>query len=136
MLASQIVYAWRRSIMARDLGLLRIDRLIAQDVPQRRASETAELTDLSDAECTLTVELRNFFRERIADSLKTAAYDVNLLSESESPMPQLITRQLAEREADFIELSCSAARHLYQCQDWNNPAGLLIIAQGTIEQVP
>lgn len=76
-----------------DLGTLAIDKLIVHEVPAKRAGEEDGAPILSEVESTLTPDLRNYFRERIAKSLLQAPFEVVLSSES-SAVPALVQDQL------------------------------------------
>jgi len=57
--------------MARDLGRLRIERLIVHEIPRRMAGATGALA-LSQIDSPLTQELKNYFKEKISGSLTSA----------------------------------------------------------------
>jgi hypothetical protein len=122
--------------MGRDLGRLRIDTVIVHEVPHRLASGTDGEPVLSEIQSPLTQGVRNFFRERIARSLGTSAYDVQLDPMTASPVPALISDAVGAKSSGFVSVSQEMARHLYLCQKGPNPGGLLTVCEVTVENLP
>src|SRR5258708_38129576 len=127
--------SWRIA-MGRDLGRLRIDSVIVHEVPHRFAGGDEGEPVLSEVQSPLTQGVRNFFRERIARSLGTSAYDVQLDPMTASPVPALILDALCDSSTDFVPISQTMAKHLYSCQKGPNPGGLLTVCKVTIEDLP
>lgn len=119
-----------------DLGRFFIIDLIVHEIPKRRASDQplGDL-DLSEAAAAANDELRNFFKERITDTLTKHGHDVQFDPNQASPVPDLIMSQL-DGTGGFVEMSQEAARHLYLQQNAVQPVGLLTVAIGTLEQRP
>ncbi|WP_298384503.1 nucleoid-associated protein [Ferrimicrobium sp.] len=118
--------------MARDLGRLRVKTVIVHEVPYHLATGASGEPVLSEVESPLTQDVRNFFKERIASSLGSAAYDVELDGSTTSPVPRLILDNLTSRKNGFVAMSQEMARHLYLCQKGNSPEGLLTVCEVTI----
>ena len=122
--------------MAPDLGSLQLDQVIVHDVPARKVGGGGAGPTYSDVESPLTTELANYFREKIAKSLASSAYAVELALPSDSPMPTLVQDQLGPRLKTFIAMSQEAAGHLYASQKGSNPPGLLILVAATVAGAP
>ncbi len=122
--------------MRYDLGQLRVDKLIVHELPRHLASGAGGQPILSDIESPLTQEVKNFFREKIARTLGTEAYDVEFDPDTTSPVPGLVADNLEDSRRDFVVMSQEMARHLYQCQGGVNPEGLLTVVQVRIEDHP
>jgi hypothetical protein len=119
--------------MRYDLGQLRVDKLIVHELPRHLASEAVSQPILSDIESPLTVEVKNFFREKITGTLGTEAYDVEFDPDTTSPVPNLVSDNLGNSATDFVVMSQEVARHLHQCQGGINPEGLLTVVQVRVE---
>lgn len=122
--------------MRRDLGRLRIDKIIVHEIPVRPSRGGGSQPVLSDRDSDLTQELKNFFRERITESLASAAYDVCFDPTSTSPVPLLVLDNLGARTTSFVDMSKQLASHLHNCQTGVNPAGVLTVVQASIESIP
>lgn len=120
---------------ARDLGLLDVGKIIVHDVPRRRAGDKPITPTFSEVESPANVELRNFVRERVIDTLTARAFPVRFTPASTSPVPALIEGQLAAPPKPFVKMSQVAAQHLYDSQTGANPAGLLVVLRGTLGNV-
>lgn len=119
--------------MNQDLGRLRVDAIIVHQVPFHLATGTSSDPILSDVESPITPDVQNFFRERIAGSLASAAYDVEFNAGSTSPVPRLVLSNLGAHPTGFVPMSQEMANHLYLCQNGSSPAGLLTVCQVTLE---
>lgn len=120
--------------MNKDLGTLRVTKLIVHDVPVRQAGGGSTATpQLSEVESTLTPDLRTYFRDRLVHTLK-GAYDVSFDPASTSPVPESVFGLLKGQRDSFVSVSQSMADHLFAVQTAVNPAGLLTVIQGTIER--
>ncbi|MHB1850142.1 MAG: nucleoid-associated protein [Acidimicrobiales bacterium] len=115
--------------MIHDLGRLRVKRVIVHEVPYHLATSTSVQPVLSEVESPLDQEVRNFFRERIAGSLGSSAYDVEFDGSTTSPLPRLVLDGLSAKTTTFVEMSQEMARHLYLCQKGNSPEGLLTVCE-------
>lgn len=118
--------------MRRDLSRLRIEKLIVHEVPTKKIDVEQQLV-FSEVESSLTQDNKNYFRERIVDSLGSAAYDVTFDPNSSSPIPQLVLNNLSAQQSDFLTMSMEMTQHLYNCQTRVNPSGLLAVVQASIE---
>lgn len=119
-----------------DLGLLSVEKIIVHDVPQHRAGDASSGPTLSEVESPANVELRNFVRERVIETLVARSFVVKFVEGSTSPLPRLIAGQLRARPRPFVKMSQEAAAHLHQVQTGQNPAGLLVVLRGSLGDVP
>jgi hypothetical protein len=115
--------------MDHDLGRLQVKRVIVHEVPYHLAAGASAEPVLSEVESPIDQEVRNFFRERIADNLGSSAYDVEFDASSTSPMPRLVLDGLSTTTTTFVEMSQEMARHLCLCQKGNSPEGLLTVCE-------
>lgn len=134
--------------MRRDLGQLEIEHLIVHKVPQRltRKVEKQEKdkdnpllpqVEHSDVESPLTVVTRNYFTERIQDSLRAQRMYVTFDLSHETPVVcEAVFHFLNDPSPDFVERSKQIADHLYDSQNATNSGGLVLVAQARIEEVP
>jgi hypothetical protein len=118
--------------MRRDLGRLRIEKLIIHEIPSRQSGSNEPLL-VSNIESSLTQQDKNYFKEKITSSLSSYAFDVLFDSGTDSPIPELIAEGLDKFNENFVQISIEIAKHLYTCQTGVNPPGLLTIAQVTLE---
>jgi hypothetical protein len=118
-----------------DLGTLRVDALIVHEIPSHTAGQQGAGPILSEIECPLSTELRSYFKERIANSLGTAAYEVVRDPVGTSPVPQLILDRLSSKRG-LVDASHEIARHLSACQTGVNPVGLLVVASAHLGRTP
>ena len=115
--------------MITDIRQLQVNRVIAHEVPRRRAGETVSQVRFSEIESELNDELRNYFRERILSSVTSAGHDVVFRERPRSPVPDLISDHLRGVTNDFIETSKQVAEHLYQSQTAVNSPGLVCMVE-------
>jgi len=115
-----------------NLGTFFIDAVIVHDVPRRRAGTTADQVVLSEVVSDIDQELKNFFRERMIRSLGRQAYEVERDPNETSPVPDRVAAIVSDGNALVAE-SQEIAKHLWTCQTGVNPAGLLIVCTGTVD---
>lgn len=120
--------------MSFDLGTLSIGKLMVHDVPSPKDGG-ADPT-LSEVESEVTTELRNYFQERIRDSLAHGAYEVRFLKSTSSPVPELTHGQVGKHAPSLVTSSQEMARHLHSSQTAAISSGLLIVFRGTIDSLP
>lgn len=113
-----------------DLGQVRVEKLIVHEIPRHFVrSSTPSAPALSEVESPLDQTVKNFFKEKMAGSLGTAAYEVELDPETTSPMPGWISALLSRHPPDFVATSRDMANHLHQSQTGISPEGLLTVIQ-------
>ncbi len=117
-----------------DLGQIRVEKLIVHEIPRHfvhAATPTSPV--LSEVESALDQTVKNFFREKMAASLGSAAYEVEFDPQTTSPLPAWITALLAPRPPSFVATSQEMANHLHQSQTGISPEGLLTVIRATVE---
>lgn len=113
-----------------DLGQVRVEKLIVHEIPRHFVhAVTTTAPQLSDVESPLDQTVKNFFKEKMAGSLGTASYEVELDPTTTSPLPGWISALLSRRPPDFVAASRDMATHLHQSQTGINPEGLLTVIQ-------
>jgi nucleoid-associated protein YejK len=122
--------------MAVDYGKLAVNRGIVHEIPVRHVSGGQQAPTLSEIESPLTADSKNYFQERITDSLSHAAFEVRFDATSLSPVPPLVLAFLGGTNSDFVEISKTIARHLYASQTGVNTGGLLVVLELTYNSKP
>lgn len=107
-----------------------LESLIVHDVPRRLAAGGGGEIVYSDVPSSLTQPLKNFFTERIQRSLQEG-YQVKRRPGTESPIPAAVARATSD-PGSFVEQSKLIAEHLHRSQSGSNPAGLLVISLGEV----
>lgn len=118
--------------MTIDIGRLEIDSIIVHEVPLRQSTREEKNLFFSEVESPLTIENKNFFRERVTRSLSSSAFDVMFDPEATSPVPNFIFQLLYQTSHNFVDFSQKIARHLYSCQNLSNSPGLLAIMRAHV----
>ena len=112
-----------------DLGPLQVSRVIAHDVPSRLVKGGGTSVIHSQVESQLNAGLRNYFREKIIASLKSAGFHVTFDPEASSPVPNLLSDYIRGKTSNFVAISQNLADHLYESQTGVNSSGLLCLAE-------
>lgn len=113
---------------------LNIEKAIIHEITPRVYSppKNPELV-LSNALSPLDEDLRGYFRERIAQSLKLAAFPVKAKEERSSPTPDLVCTHFTESSSDFVDVSKQMASHLFAAQQKvSSSSGLLVVVAGKV----
>jgi 37-kD nucleoid-associated bacterial protein len=113
---------------------LSIEKTIIHEITERGFSppRDPELI-LSNALSPLDDDLRAYFRERIADSLRRAAFPVKAKEERTSPTPDLVHLHLTDPGSDFVDISQQLAAHLFAAQQKvRSSPGLLVVIAGKV----
>ncbi len=120
--------------MSIDMGRLRIEELIVHDVPSPEVSTDPAIPMpglvLSEVECALQDDHKNFFTERIKRSLARHSVVVVFNQELPSPIAEIVRDCLQDNPPDLVDPSSAVARHLYASQTPRNPPGILAVARG------
>lgn len=109
--------------------------VIIHEVPQRFVGSPAQQLTLSDRAEPLSGQLRTFFEGKLRGGLARHGFDVEHDPQSPSLVPTLIASVIAN-PAELISASQQMAEQLHHVQTGVNPAGLLCVAIGTIEDAP
>ena len=115
---------------------LRVTKVIAHDVPARPIKGSTTSVSYSDVESTLTDTTRNYFREKLLHSMSSAGHQVLFNPSTASPVPALLLDYLLGHTTDFVRMSKSIAKHLYESQTGVNSPGLLCLVAVTIDGSP
>jgi len=87
---------------------------------------------LSDAPSPIDASLKNYFKERVQETLRTAAVDVRHDPSVGSPVPASIF-EILSRPSNLVRASRAIATHLYNCQTGANPGGLVVVVDGQLD---
>lgn len=118
-----------------DYSLLVIDKLIIHDIPKHRKNEIGS-PYYSENESTITDGLRTFFQDKIKAALiSDQAFKVCFKNTPIPSVPACVI-SILNSDVDFIEKSKEIARNLYDIQQGNNAAGILLILKGNISDFP
>lgn len=114
-----------------DLSSIQLDRVIVHDIPKHKKNEADIQPKYSQMESSLPDGLRLFFKDKIVKALQgDKAFKVLYDSENSAPTSRLIG-QILSKEADlFVDTSKGLAKHLFDIQEGNNAAGILLIIAG------
>ena len=121
--------------MRRDLGRLNIEKLIVHDVPSRRVGAAGAQPTLSEIESPLTPTVQNYIRDRVVGTLTNSSSAVVFDPTLGSRVPDLVLDSLGTKNESFVEISQRLAMFLFESQTGVNPAGLLAVAETTIEGI-
>ena len=115
-----------------DYSLLVIDKLIIHDIPKHKKNEIGGGPNCSVNESTITDGLRVFFQDKIKAALNSdQSFRICFMNETESSVPSSVNAIIHSDDA-FIEYSKVIAQDLYDFQQGNNAAGILLILKGHI----
>jgi len=117
---------------------LNIEKTIIHEItPRTHAPPKDPELVLSNALSPLDDDLRAYFKERIVDSLKRAAFPVKAKEERTSPTPELVHLYLTDPKSDFVTLSREMAKHLFAAQQKvQSSPGLLVVIAGKVDSGP
>jgi hypothetical protein len=117
-----------------DIKSFRIDEAIIHEITDRvLAPPTPPQLVLSNAPSPLDQDLKGYFQNRIAESLRLAAFPVVADPGRTSPTPDLVYRHFDGDEAGFVEISKAIAKHLFDAQARvRSSPGLLVVASGRL----
>lgn len=124
--------------MSLNIGMLEVERLIIHEIPRRTANQLGGLR-VASIESPLDQTDKNFFAERIKESLSKSQFQAAFQLDTKSPVPKYIADILYGKnitQDNFVPISQSIATHLHGCQKGNNPSGVLVIAQVKVSKKP
>jgi len=99
------------------------------EVPKHRRGEDGAGPELSDLVDPLSGDLRNYFRQKIGETLVEKGHQVIVAPDAASTVPDAIAKAL-NGQYDLLTCSRELAVALYNTQSGNNNAGLLITLAG------
>jgi hypothetical protein len=108
-----------------------LSEFIVHEVPKPSGGQPI----LSDIGQPIPLEIKNYFCERINDTLQKGGIDVVADPDTESPVPEQIFNTISD-PATFVGGSRIMASHLYEQQTARNPGGLLTVITGTLRESP
>jgi hypothetical protein len=114
-----------------NLDSFRLGALVVHDVPQ--PDEEREGLILTDAEIPLDAQLRGYFERKIIQSLTNRGHEAIADPNEGAIVRQGISRILANH-GDLVGVSKTFAEHLDRSQTKRNPAGLLAVGVGTVDE--
>jgi hypothetical protein len=124
--------------MTINFSLLTVAHLIIHEVPKRLGQEDQTAQTLSEEESTLGQEIKGMLRDRLMSAAETSprGFDIERDPASTSPIPKLIQPYLENPGgADFVEMSRTMAKHLFQSQPRISPSGLLLVMGCNIDDL-
>lgn len=114
-----------------DYSQLIIERLIIHDVPRHKKNEEGT-PFFSENEGAITDGLKLFFQDKVKAALNSdQAFKVCLRDETVSSVPNCV-RIIINSDDEFIESSKKIATNLFNFQQGNNSAGILLIIKARI----
>jgi hypothetical protein len=116
-----------------NLSSFAVDQVMIHDVP--RGNDTDEEVVLTDLPIELDADLRQYFRRKIIDSLSERGVEVVADNDEDAIVRQALARVLGDR-AQLVAASREIAARLNDVQTGRNPAGLLAVIVGTVDDGP
>lgn len=109
--------------------------VVVHEVPKHQRREGGSGPELSDLVDQLTGDLKDYFRQKISETLTEKGHHVIAASDATSVIPDVITKALSG-QYDLLTCSREMAVALYNAQSGINNAGLLVALSGTINETP
>lgn len=109
----------------------RLTSLVVHDVPQ--PDEEREGLLLTDAEIPLDAQLRGYFERKITQSLTNRGLEA-IADPNESGTVRDGVASIQANHGELIDISKTFAEHLDRSQTKRNPAGLLAVGVGTVDE--
>lgn len=113
-----------------DLDSFHVDEVIVHDVPL--PEDAADLL-LTDAPVALDTQLRDYFRQKVVDSLSARGLDV-AADATGDPTIRDAALQLVVDPNSLVDASHRIANRLYSIQSGRNSPGLLAIIRGQMDR--
>ena len=114
-----------------NLNSFRLTSLVVHDVPQ--PDEEREGLILTDAEIPLDAQLRGYFERKITQSLGNRGLEA-IADPNESATVRDGVASLLADHTELVAVSRAFAEHLDQSQTRRNPAGLLAVGIGRVDE--
>ena len=114
-----------------NLSSFRLSSLVIHDVPQPSADPEDMI--LTDSEVPLDGQLRRYFQHKISASLTHRGLEV-LADPAGSPIVRTGVASILADSTQLVPVSQTIAEHLDISQTRRNPAGLLAVGLGTVEE--
>lgn len=114
-----------------NLDSFQLGTLVVHDVPQ--PDEERDALVLTNAEVPLDAQLRGYFERKITQSLRNRGLEVIADATGAAVVRDGVASVLGE-PGELVAVSQAFARHLDQSQTKRNPAGLLAVGTGSIDE--
>jgi hypothetical protein len=114
-----------------NLDSFHLTSLVVHDVPQ--PDEQREELILTDAEVPLDAQLRGYFERKIRQSLTNRGLEVIADANESDVVRDAVGAALADH-AQLVQVSQAVAHHLDRSQTRRNPAGLLAVGLGSVDE--
>lgn len=114
-----------------NIASLRINSVIVHSVP--RAGDESEHLTLTDAPIELDDDLRSYFEGKVRDSLTQGGLQV-VADEAASPIVRTGVQEVLKDTGALVASSRVFAEHLNAVQNGRNPAGLLVVSTGELDE--
>lgn len=123
--------------VALQTNTLEIQGIVVHDIPKHLKGDSEITPNFSEIESVLNPGLRLFFKDKVvqalsSDKLLRVCFD----DDSESPIAWLSKEILSSENRDFVEYSKRLGQHLFNCQTGSNPAGILVVIRGEMNDNP
>jgi hypothetical protein len=114
-----------------NLDTFRLSALVVHDVPQ--PDDEREGLILTDAEIPLDAQLRGYFERKITQSLTNRGLEAVADANEDSTVRDGVSSVLGD-PAQLVTVSQALADHLDRSQTKRNPAGLLAMGLGRVDE--
>lgn len=111
------------------------EQVIVHEIPKHRRSEAGSGPYLSDVVDPLTGDVKDYFRDKIRDTLIEKGHQVRGDPDTKSGVPATVAEHL-RGDSDLLVCSRQLATQLYATQSGSNSAGLLIVLAGAANGSP
>ena len=114
-----------------NLDTFSINSIVIHDVPIPERDDDDVI--LTDAPIELDTDLRDYFRDKIVESLKKRGLDV-VADPAATPVARAAVAGTLATPTGLVIHSQDLARHLFAIQNRSNSAGLLAVATGRVDE--
>ncbi|MBN1969536.1 MAG: nucleoid-associated protein [Candidatus Delongbacteria bacterium] len=116
-----------------DTSTILIERIIVHDIPKHKKGETGFEPVYSEQESKLTDGLRNFFKDKVVQSLSSdKAFKICFDEENASPISWITNEFLNSDGSKIVSQSKAITKHLFEIQVGYNAAGILVLIFGKV----
>lgn len=116
-----------------DTSSILIERIIVHDIPKHKKGETGKEPIYSEQESKLTDGLRNFFKDKVVQSLSSdKSFKICFDEENTSPISWITNEFLNSDGSNIVTQSKAITKHLFEIQVGYNAAGILVVIFGKV----
>jgi hypothetical protein len=116
-----------------DTSTIQIEQIIVHDIPKHKKGEPGIEPIFSEKESKLTDGLRNFFKDKVVQSLSSdKAFKICFEDESTSPISWITNEFLKSDGSKIVSQSKAITKHLFEIQVGYNAAGILVVIFGKV----